>query len=176
MAAVDLNNFLHSLAKYFVARAAAQEPAVSLECFGTPRSLWRNKVVELPDSNGPWPANLTDPYSVLRIYGGPGTQKDPQQRSSIQCFTSGTGEEAVLQRAQVLFECCLFPPDDPQQPLQPLRMTRIDGFDCRTDQPLGAWMLVSIDPTSRAGKIGVDSRGRPQVSFNFDAGYFFIQE
>ena len=46
MAAIDLNNFIWSLAQYMAVRCAAQTPAVTLQLLNTPRSLWVHEAVE----------------------------------------------------------------------------------------------------------------------------------
>ena len=170
MAAIDLNDFLHSLARYLAARAAAQDPAVSVEVVGTPRAMWRNKAVE--DASG-------DPVAGRR--GRPVQRaadlRRPEHRQGPAAPVLGPVPDDRHRRgrdapaAQVLFECLLFAPDDPVQPLQPLRMTTVDGYRAADDAPDGRWLLISVDPTNRPGKTGVDPRGRPRVTFNFDVGF-----
>jgi hypothetical protein len=149
--AIDPNNFLHSLATFM---AAAVSPA--LELANTPRALWRNLAVE-------GPGQTTDPYSVLRCYGGPATGHNPLERFSVQCMTWGMSADATVARAFAL-RATLLAPDG-----LPLRMKLIAAVktDGTADTP-GSYRLVRLDVAGAPGLIGIDDQKRHQAPFNFD--------
>lgn len=157
MALIDPNNFLHSLAR-FVAAAAG-----GLAYVNTPRAIVRNVAVE--DDAG----SLAEPYTVLRIYGGPAQPSDPLQRWSVQFKTTGGDPEAVLARSQLLYGTLL----DPASGL-PLQMAIVPAYkaaDDAADTPAN-YRLVGIDLLQRPGLIGVDARGRHESAWNVDLGVF----
>jgi hypothetical protein len=161
---LHLDNFLHSFARDLVVRAAAAAPPVTIpyaaDASGGNLGLWRGRAVE--DS-------ATDPYTVLRITGGPPSQYDALPRLSLQVFTTGKVRgaiEPVLNRAQSVYETCL----DAEG--LPARMRVIDGYTAAENAANGHWRIVSIDPLQRPGSIGPDVNGREQVSFNLDLGFF----
>jgi hypothetical protein len=178
MAAIDLNSFLHSLIIYMVITAAAQTPAVTIQYKGQsdpPWNVFRNRAVE-PDPNNANASALADPYSVLRIYGGPANQSDPTTRRLIQCLTtSPTSEDAALQRSQVLFETLHYPPTDPFMPMRPLRNLYVPAYAAGVfNASSGQFKVTSIDPKQPPGKVGIDPRSRPMIVFNFEAGFVFV--
>jgi hypothetical protein len=159
---VVVTDFLHSLARDLVVRAAAASVPVTIAypatpSASTPAGLWTGKAIE---------AYAADPYTVLRITGGAGTTWDPLPRLSVQFWTVGKGGPvAALNRAQTLFEALL------DADGRPARMRVIDGFKWANDAADGHWLVVSIDPLQRPGPLGPDANGREQVSFNCDIGF-----
>lgn len=157
-------DFLHSLVRFMVERAGAFSPPLQLNyadhgnAAGEPRDLWRNNAVEERSAN---------PHSVLRIYGGPGTLKHPKPVVSVQVRTSGSDDDAALNRAQALFETLL--EDDGE----PLRMRRITAYNVTQDVPDGEWMLVHVDFLQRPGMVGRDEHTkRAQIVSSFDVGFY----
>jgi hypothetical protein len=157
--AVDLTNFLHSLCRYIVARAAARTPAVAIAYLGTPRALWRTRADQ---------ADAADPYTVLRYGPGPAVDNDPLPRASVQVLTTGKDPEAALTRSQIIFEALCG--DDPIG-LPPARMVTIGGYRASDDAADGHWLIVSIDPLQRPGLLAPTQQEREQVSFNVDVGF-----
>jgi|GEM_PF-2626330 len=155
----DPNNFLNSLIQFVIAAAAAQTPAVTLVLPpASGANIWRNKIVE-PIAGTP------APVSILRYYAGPARQFEAQARAAIQCYTLGFDEEAAQARAQALYECFLAATG------LPLRMVTINGYKAADQSSDGTWRLVSVDLVQTPGKIGVDDRGRTEVSFNLDVAF-----
>lgn len=155
-------NFLHSLAKWAVARAAARSPTVALAYLaGPPRDLFRSRAVR---------DDATDPHSVIRLTGGPPPTNDPLPRASVQVMTWGLDAEAAMARAGVLYECLCVDPADTSGGHAPPRMVVIDGYKAADDSGDGHWLVVSIDPLQRPGYLGPDGE-REQVAFNFDVGF-----
>lgn len=146
--AINLNNFLHSL-------ALAMATASSLAYETTPRSLWRNQAIE--DA-------AADPYSVLRIYGGGPLVWHPLPIISVQCLTSGGGNDAVLSQAQKLFESLLESDGRPAQGRIITGKTVAGASD-------GTWRIVWIQIINRPGLIGRTEKGQAQAAFNFDCGF-----
>jgi hypothetical protein len=158
---VDLANFVHSLARHVVTRAAALTPPLPLVYFGTPpRDLWRNRAVT---------GEAADPFTVLRPGPGPGLDgSDPLPRCSIQVMTEGTNPDATLQRAQVVFETLCG--DDAKAHIA-ARMLTIDGYTADADAPDGHWLIVSIDHEQRPGLLTPTPEEREQGSFNILVGF-----
>lgn len=160
MTNLDLNDFLHSLAKFMVGRAAAFAPSVTIAYAGTPRQIWRDKVNE---------DFAADPYATLRIYPGPPLTWHPLPRLSLQVQAVGTDDAAALAFAWTLFQTLI--EDDGK----PLRMRQIDGFKAADDSSSdGTYMIVSIDPLQRPGFTGRDdsTRGRALATFNCEIGFY----
>jgi hypothetical protein len=165
MQAIDINSFLYSLAKYMAARAqdnAGEEPFLFINVAGTPRGLWINRANET--------GLIADPYSVLRMYGGPPAGYDPLWRASIQCETIGSSGAAAMVHGQALYESLLNAYNAPQ-PYLPGRGVTINGFNYADDAADGTYLIVSFDPKQRPGLLGTDDRGRAKVAFNFDVGF-----
>lgn len=148
--AIDVNNFLHSLAT-LVAAAASVHYAT-----GSPRQLWIGRAVE---------ASAADPYAAMTIYPGPGRVWDPQQRLSIQVRSSGTDGLATMALAQKLFEALCDADGVPWQMKQVTGWTVAGASD-------GHWRIVSIEFRQGPGNVAPDDRGRAEVVFNFDVGFF----
>lgn len=155
------DNFLHSLCKELVARAAALSPTLALvydldEGESGLANLHRNRAVE-----GEHCDNL---YTVLRNYGGPAMSNDPLPRMSVQVETIGPAVEAIT-RAQQIFELLL------NADRTPWRMVQFNGYKAADDTSDGVWRVVAIDMLQRPGSIGTQDDGRDQVIFNMDMGY-----
>lgn len=164
---IDLNNFLHSLAKYIVATAAAQTPSVVIPyaydaAHATPPGklgLWRHEVQE---------DFASDPYSVLRVYGGPPTISHPLLRMNVQCMTVGIADEDAIARAYSVFQT-LF--DGAGSAGNPKLMRGINGYLAADDSADGTYLLVYLWAQQRCpGLLGRDDRGRREVDFNFEIG------
>ena len=158
MANPVLDNFLHSLATFIVAQAAALSPPVTLAYQATPRALWRNLARE---------ADAADPYSTLRFYGGPPWNRyHPLLRQSVQVQTIGTDDVAALQRSWALFQTLQ------DAAGRPLRMTVIPGTVADSSTANGTWMIVSVDALQRPGSTSRDDRGRSVVTWNFEIAFY----
>jgi hypothetical protein len=161
VSAISPANFAHSLARYMVDRASSFRPPVVLRYAEAdiPRDLYRNRAIE--------GEHTTDAlYSVLRQTGGPNTYRYPQARFSFQVHTVATVTDDGLDRAQALFETLC------DGLGQPLRMTEIAAYRAADDGVEGLYRIVAVDFLNRPGLVGVDERGRANVSFNFDVGFY----
>jgi hypothetical protein len=135
---IDYSSFLIALATWMAGRAG-------VEFSDTPRALWVNVAVE---------EAATDPYSVLRVYGGDLNQV-PVPRVSIQCRTVGSSGDAAWARAVALFNTLL------DADSAPIRMTAISS----------AWRINGVFVTSSPAAIGVDENKRTQWIFNVDVEF-----
>lgn len=152
-----LPDFQHSLAKWLVAQAAAQSPAVTLVYNTTgDRSLWLNRAVE--------GVGCASRYTVLRNYPGPGGNNDPLPRASYQVKTTGPASVVLARSYQIL--ACMLNADGTAA-----RMIEIDGFKAADDSDDGHWRIVEIDFLQRPGLIETDEKGRGVAAFNFDIGF-----
>jgi hypothetical protein len=135
-------------------------PPLALAYATTPRALWREVVNE---------QDAADPYSVLRIYGGPPMTWHPLLRMNVQCQTvasSEVGDEAGLERASILFQTLLAADG------KPIRMQSIPGFHAADNSADGTWLLHHVDPLQRPGFTGRDDRGRALAGWNFEVGFY----
>jgi hypothetical protein len=156
--AVNLLNFLHSLARYVVTRAAAHA--------GGDAELHRRAAAEpLAEPGGA--GDAADPYTVFRYGPGPALSNDPLPRASVQVFTSGTDPEAVLTRAQTIFEALCG--DDAKAQIA-ARMLVIDGYKL-DDTADGHWLIVSIDPLQRPGFLPPAARSGKRRASTLDIGF-----
>lgn len=150
------DNFLHSLCRWMVARAAALSPAVTISYGGaSTNQLFRWKADEAAADG--------DLYSVLAIYGGDGSPLRAKPTPRVQVATHATGNKAGANRAQLLFD--LLAADDGS----PLRMQQIPGY-AADDTADGHWLLVNVDWFQRPGLIGRDDRDRAKFVFNVEIG------
>ena len=155
-------DFLHSLAKYIVARAGAFTPPVAIQYAGTPRQLWRQRATE----NTPGGPNVcADPYTVMRVYSAPPLMWYPLIKLSVQFQTvasdSGGGDEGGLAQAWIVFRTLL---DDQGHPA---RMLAVNAFKAADDAAHGSpYTLVALDPLQRPGLVGRDDRGRALWTWN----------
>jgi hypothetical protein len=131
----DAGNFLDVLAA-----AIATAASLNYANANQPRALWRHAAVE---------GGCTDPYSVLKIYGG-SLSFVPVPSCSIQCETIGTGNDATFARAVAVHATLL------DGNGRPVRMKAISGY-----------RLNGIDLRA-PGLVGRDDKGRAKVVFNFD--------
>jgi hypothetical protein len=154
---VNPNDFLHSLAKFIVAQAAAMTPSVTLAYAEAPRGLWYNLAVE---------TQTADPYSVLATYpGSPLVWGLRTDKLALQIETIGTTGPA-LKQAEVIFECFT------DGAGRPLRMTTIDGFLSTNDSTDGHYQIVSAEPLQRPGVLTRESdRGKAIVTFNVELSF-----
>lgn len=145
---LDLNNFLHSWCR----RLAT---AAGLVYLTTPRSLWRNRIVD-----GVVGVTVTDPATAVSIYGGGPVSYDPVPSIDVQVLTVGTDPAATLARAQQVFEAHL------NGDGTPLIRTTIDGYRAADDVADGTWRVIGLDLFQRPGLVGVDATNRQRASFN----------
>ncbi len=158
-----LDDFLHSLCKWFVAQAAALSPTVSIAyATGVLDQLFR------------WEANeqSADPalYSVASVYGAGGSRPDflrPKPIINVQVSTYAQSNKAAANRADVLFQSLT-------QSGYPMRMQQVPGYAAADNSSTGIWLLVNADWRQRPGMVGRDDRGRAKIVFNFEIGIEFI--
>jgi hypothetical protein len=152
--AIDLDKFLHSLCRWLSAQTSLRYGV------STPtRQLFRHQAVE--------DATAADPYSVVRIYGGPGMSWLAQAARSIQIMTIGTAAAATLAQAQKLYEAFLSSNVVAQG-------TSIGGYtlaNLTSAADDGTWKLIGVDLLQQPGINGVDERGRVQSSFNVEVTF-----
>ncbi len=151
---LPLDDFLHSLARFMVTRAAALSPAVTIPYGGATGELFRWEAYEQGNSSGL--------YSVLSVVGGPPSAAHPKPTLSIECKTRGSNNKTAVARAEALFETLL--EDDGR----PIRLRSIDGFAAANDSPNGHWILANVVWTQRPGLAGRDQRGRVEVVFKLE--------
>ena len=155
----DGSDFLHSLCKWIVAQAASFTPTVTLQYAGTPRSLWRDKVIE---------TDATDPYSVIRTYpGAPLSWAFRLPRQSLQVQTTGTSDEAAKAQIGNIFQA--FTDADGL----PLRGVVMNGFKASGNGTTadGTYGIVFANLMQRPGMTSRDDRGRATFTFNVEVGF-----
>lgn len=161
---IVLEDFLHSLCTWMVGSAAAFTPPVAIAYAAAPRTLTRTIAKEEPGG-----ANVTDPYAVLRIYGGPPFEQwHPLCRQDVQCqavSSEGKGDEAGLALVWTLFQTLL------DATGKPIRMATISGFKAADNSTDGTYLVHHVDPKQRPGFTGRDERGRALATFNFEVGF-----
>jgi len=146
--AIDINNFIWSLVRF-------QAAAAGVECVKPPYGLVAHRAID---------GQVTDPFTVLRAYGGPSVVKHPLARYGMQWRTQGADPSISLARAQKLFETLLKPDGTP------LRMKVIEAFKHGDNSPDGEWMIISAEP-QRPGLVGTDDRSRELAIFNADVSF-----
>lgn len=151
-------DFLHSLIRHVASMASLTYTG------GTPRALWRNRIVE---AAGGTAIVAADPASWLLIYGGPGQNYEGLSRFAVQCGTRGSNPDTALAQAQKIYEALLESASS-----YPLQRKTINGYKAGDDSADGTWTIVSIDFNNRPGAIGLDAKDRPQFVFNFDIAFF----
>lgn len=145
-------NFLHSLCRFVADRAGlAYAAAAPLKS-----DLFRFALLE------DW---ANDPASCLLPYGGAGTSWEAVPSISIQVATEGASREAVLTRAQRIFEACL------NDEGRPLAMVDFAGVSAADNRPDGSWRIIGLRMLQRPGLIGLNAKDRPRAVFNFDCDF-----
>lgn len=160
---IDPNHFLHAITAWLAGRVQG-----GLRYAQTPRQIWRLAAVE---DTGKGQGVCGDPYSVLMPYPGPGTNWDPQPRTSIQVRTTGSSAAAVLDQAWKIYNGLL---DDVGHPLRmiviPALVVDADAENWTAD---GSYTLVSVDLLQCPGIVGRDEDNRRATAFfNFEVGFF----
>jgi hypothetical protein len=163
---IDINSFMHSLAKWMVAQIPSGAPLYD----GTPRGLWVNKVVE-PDPKNSSANSPADPYSVLRITGGPASTNELLEQAQIVCETfSKTGSDpAAAAQSRLLYEALLYPSTDPSNPMRPRVRVDMPYYDFGADVTDGEvnYRVFAFQIISPPAKTAIEQRGRPNHSFKF---------
>jgi hypothetical protein len=139
-------NLMHSLCLWL-------ETATSLKYATTPRAIWRGQAAE--------GASCADTYSVVRLYGGAELVHDPVEVLAVQVMTVGTTVEGAMSQARKLFEAVLNADGTPKIGWTIAGKTTAGVAD-------GTWRIISIAAMQRPTVIGVDERGRSEVSFNWE--------
>lgn len=149
----ELDNFLLSL-------AAALATAAGIELAATPRALWVHEAIEDAAS---------DPFTVLRVYGGTETASFSGVRSDrcrIQLDTRGTDASATLARAWRLHAALLDAHDRPRLHWSIAGKHLVDG-QIEAD-PSGGWAAWVCDLTAVPGIVGRDEGRRYFAPDNFE--------
>jgi hypothetical protein len=154
MPPISLSNFLLSLA-YALAQIAPEMAMGS--------SLWAMQADE---------SRATDPYTVLRVYGGPepeGLLRVPAV--SVQAMTVATDASAAIDAANGLYEALY---DDQNTPRHEwvIAGKQVDEESGEVvDDEETNWEIRLLIPGPAPGTIGRDDRGRTQAVFNFDVRF-----
>ena len=142
---LDLDKFLDQLAKWFVTRAAAISPAVTLKYETTPRDLWVHSATET--------VGCADVYSIFSVYGGGRSDLAGENRIPVQIMTFAGDPGAALTRASFLHG--LFFDQTTKKPL-----LNVDLTDFKFLGP------VNLRPPGMTGR---DDKDRWTAVSNFDA-------
>lgn len=130
--------------------AARLTPA--LERTTAPFSLFAHAAVEVDE-----PArNYTDPYTVIRQFGGPPQRSDPLGDVNLQIYTVGTDTAAAMARATAIFKAMLdkrSPDDNGETPVREKEISE-------------DWYLIALDNLTPPGVLGRDAKERVEVVFN----------
>ncbi|MGE5608999.1 MAG: hypothetical protein ACM359_07080 [Bacillota bacterium] len=149
---VDPVDFMHSLCRFVANRSGLAYAAASPQ----KSDLFRLAILE--DYAG-------DPATGLLPYGGAGTSWEAVPSLSIQVATEGTSREAVLTRAQRVFESLL------NDEGRPLSMIDFPGYRAADDAKDGSWRILGLRFLQRPGLIGMNAKNRPRAVFNVDCDF-----
>jgi len=112
------------------------------------------------ESQPPAAKNYTDPYTVIRGFGGDPAGSDPTCDRSLQSYTVGNNVAACMAQAQKVHDALLMqrsPDDDGNTPARNVAIT--------------GWFILAIGNLRQPGLIGRDPKQRAEVVFNFEVVY-----
>lgn len=131
----------------------------SLQNAATPFSLFAHTAVEVDDGKGN--RNFTDPYTVIRQFGGPAQRSDPLQEVNLQVYTIGSKAITAFARAHAI-----------RAAMQAKRSPDDDGNTPVRDVVLDGFVLLALDDLTQPGLLGrTENRGWVEVVFNFGVLY-----
>lgn len=137
------------------------DPArADLERETAPFELFAHAAEETDAGTGDGGRNFTDPYAVVRAYGGRAQASDPTRDQSLQVYVVGRSAAAAMELAQEIYESLLakqLSEDDGNTPVQNVQ--------------LEGWLVIAIRNLRQPGLIGRDAQQRAEVVFNFEAAF-----
>lgn len=140
-------DFVNDFCDWIANRA---DPVLSRDT--APFSLFAHAAVEVEEPT----RNYTDPYTVIRPFGGPPQRSDPLGEINLQIYTVGTQTDECMARATAIFAAMLdkrSPDDDGDTPVREKEISE-------------DWYLIALDNLTPPGVLGRDAKERVEVVFN----------
>lgn len=163
---LDVTNFLLSLAAAMAGGVVPNTPTIAQGV---------NLFVDDVPEGAP---GVSEPYSVLRQYGGPPPEEMWHvEKFSIQVETTGKNATAVRRQIRQLFESLYEPATDTDAESDAERVPRnhwqipakaLIGTAVVDDPNIAGYEIRYVDPKQPPGVVARDEPGRWKAVFNFD--------